>query len=98
MGNPESIAWIDSGVLGMRLLPLREECSYLLVLAIVHLRGHLPEYLKITGGQLMDFSTRVELSQTLTTALPRLVEMAIRVLAGWNVLEARQTINNQRFT
>ncbi len=34
MGNPEPIAESDGGMLGMSLLPLVEECSHLLVLAM----------------------------------------------------------------
>lgn len=68
------------------------------VLALAWLRGKLPEHLKIIGAQPACFSTGMELSQPLITALPLVVEKAISVLASWNKLEGSQLITDRKFT
>ncbi len=57
------------------------------VLGLASIRGHLPEYLHLIGIQPADLSIGVDLSPTITAALPGVVKRTHAVLAGWGKLE-----------
>ena len=55
------------------------------VLGLANIRGNLPEYLHLIGIQPEDLSIGLELSPTVTQALPGAVDRAARLLARWGL-------------
>jgi hydrogenase maturation protease len=55
------------------------------VLGLANIRGNLPEYLHLIGIQPEDLSIGLELSPTVTQALPDAVDRAARLLARWGL-------------
>ncbi len=56
------------------------------VLGLASMRGKLPEYLHLIGIQPADISIGLELSPTITSALPEVVDRAKRVLQEWGMI------------
>lgn len=57
------------------------------VLALANLRGRLPAHLHMIGVQPADMTLGVGLSPQVQATLPQVVERAIVVLQGWELLE-----------
>lgn len=53
------------------------------VLGLANIRGNLPEHLHLIGVQPEDFSTGLELSETVANALPEVVFRAEKILENW---------------
>jgi hydrogenase maturation protease len=57
------------------------------VLGLASFRSHFPRHLYLVGAQPADLSTGMELSSTLRSALPEIVERAVSVLREWGLLQ-----------
>jgi hydrogenase maturation protease len=53
------------------------------VLGLASFRGRLPETLHLIGAQPADLEIGLELSSLIAEAIPRIVERAVEILAGW---------------
>ena len=56
------------------------------VLGLANIRGYLPPHLHMIGIQPADISIGVDLSPTVTTVLPQVVERAVAVLRAWHLI------------
>jgi hydrogenase maturation protease len=57
------------------------------VLALASFRNHLPEHIYLIGVQPEKFDPQVELSPSVATALPDVLERSRHILQGWGLLE-----------
>jgi hydrogenase maturation protease len=56
------------------------------VLGLAEMRGKLPPHLHLVGAQPDDLSIGLGLSETVTSALPTMVDAAVEVLTNWHLL------------